>query len=400
MRVRHTVGGQPVRGSLAQPAVFRIPVADQVYELSEEEQLSAAAAAAAAAAYGDAVCAECREAGDDGLLLLCDSCDGAAHTYCVGLGRRVPVGSWHCRACRASEEPAQSCVGVHDDGDDGESKIGASDNSDADYSPAAAEGSGNSEEEVEEESEAGDGDLMPLSTIAASLQSAAGKRRRARSRARVAAALPPARRCRLRSARGTQTAGSRGLARESVAAVAGSALRRSWPAAATSVADDLGWRSRGAAAVARTVGQQRRLQQRVQSLRDNWQLIRNGILDFRAAETAAAASAAAPRWRGGCSSRASPAAAGSTSRPAARTVAAAATASSRAGRTAACGEDDDVARAWATLDRARATLSAGAVGAALNWVAKSPDRLQQPPAVDVHIANLGIALTQDAMEAT
>eukprot|EP00850_Spirogloea_muscicola_P021161 SM000239S08066 [mRNA] locus=s239:116266:117160:+ [translate_table: standard] len=182
MRVRHTVAGRPVRGSLAQPAVFRIPVADQVYEPSEEEQLSAAAAAAAAA-YGDAVCAECHEAGDDGLLLLCDGCDGAAHTYCVGLGRHVPDSSWHCRACRASEEPAQSRVGVHGDGGEGESNIGASDNSDADYSPAAAEGSGNSEEEEEEESEAGDGDLMPLSTIAMSLRSAAGKRRRPRSRA-------------------------------------------------------------------------------------------------------------------------------------------------------------------------------------------------------------------------
>jgi len=45
------------------------------------------------------VCAECQEAGDERLLLLCDGCDAAAHTYCVGLGRSVPRGDWFCEMC-------------------------------------------------------------------------------------------------------------------------------------------------------------------------------------------------------------------------------------------------------------------------------------------------------------
>lgn len=67
----------------------------QVYEPSEEEirQLTDP--------YQHTVCSECQEAGDEGLLLLCDGCDAAAHTYCVGLGRSVPRGDWFCNVCSA-----------------------------------------------------------------------------------------------------------------------------------------------------------------------------------------------------------------------------------------------------------------------------------------------------------
>lgn len=36
---------------------------------------------------------------DDSLLLLCDLCDSASHTYCVGLGFTVPEGDWFCHDC-------------------------------------------------------------------------------------------------------------------------------------------------------------------------------------------------------------------------------------------------------------------------------------------------------------
>lgn len=52
--------------------------------------------------YGSVVCTECQQDGDDGLMLLCDICDSCAHTYCVGLGREVPEGSWYCDCCRAA----------------------------------------------------------------------------------------------------------------------------------------------------------------------------------------------------------------------------------------------------------------------------------------------------------
>ena len=31
--------------------------------------------------------------------MLCDSCNSAYHTFCVGLGRRVPEGDWYCPDC-------------------------------------------------------------------------------------------------------------------------------------------------------------------------------------------------------------------------------------------------------------------------------------------------------------
>ena len=34
--------------------------------------------------------------------MLCDRCDGAAHTFCVGLGTSIPRGDWFCRACQGS----------------------------------------------------------------------------------------------------------------------------------------------------------------------------------------------------------------------------------------------------------------------------------------------------------
>ncbi|BBM98998.1 hypothetical protein MPTK1_1g17880 [Marchantia polymorpha subsp. ruderalis] len=72
---------------------FRIPTRDQVYEPSEEE------IRLFTDPYQNTVCIECQEAGDEGLLLLCDRCDAAAHTYCVGLGRSVPRGDWFCQEC-------------------------------------------------------------------------------------------------------------------------------------------------------------------------------------------------------------------------------------------------------------------------------------------------------------
>ncbi|CAM6112675.1 unnamed protein product [Calypogeia fissa] len=76
---------------------FSIPTRDQVYEPSEEE------IRLFTDPYQNTVCTECQEAGDEGLLLLCDRCDAAAHTYCVGLGRSVPRGDWFCHACQAIE---------------------------------------------------------------------------------------------------------------------------------------------------------------------------------------------------------------------------------------------------------------------------------------------------------
>ena len=61
------------------------------------------------------VCTECQEAGDERLLLLCDRCDSAAHTYCVGLGRSVPHGDWFCNMCCSQVQGFNSDEQEHDE---------------------------------------------------------------------------------------------------------------------------------------------------------------------------------------------------------------------------------------------------------------------------------------------
>ncbi|KAE9602236.1 hypothetical protein Lal_00049498 [Lupinus albus] len=63
-------------------------------------------------------CSICRGVTDESLLLLCDLCDTASHTYCVGLGYTVPEGDWFCPDCaisveaRAKQELDQQSVDV------------------------------------------------------------------------------------------------------------------------------------------------------------------------------------------------------------------------------------------------------------------------------------------------
>lgn len=49
--------------------------------------------------YHDVECTVCHSSADENLLLLCDLCDSASHTYCVGLNQVVPEGDWFCRDC-------------------------------------------------------------------------------------------------------------------------------------------------------------------------------------------------------------------------------------------------------------------------------------------------------------
>lgn len=52
--------------------------------------------------YAETCCTVCKGMEDEGLMLLCDLCDSAAHTYCVGLGANVPEGDWFCHDCTIS----------------------------------------------------------------------------------------------------------------------------------------------------------------------------------------------------------------------------------------------------------------------------------------------------------
>ncbi|KAE9463943.1 hypothetical protein C3L33_04172, partial [Rhododendron williamsianum] len=53
--------------------------------------------------YSEVRCTVCNSEGDENFLLLCDLCDAASHTYCVGLGATVPEGDWFCNDCTVSK---------------------------------------------------------------------------------------------------------------------------------------------------------------------------------------------------------------------------------------------------------------------------------------------------------
>ncbi|KAJ9180310.1 hypothetical protein P3X46_008574 [Hevea brasiliensis] len=89
-----TKNGRTAVGVDLRNVVIEVPERDQVYQPSEEEIRNFIDP------YENVICTECREGGDDGLMLLCDLCDSPAHTYCVGLGRQVPEGNWYCDGCR------------------------------------------------------------------------------------------------------------------------------------------------------------------------------------------------------------------------------------------------------------------------------------------------------------
>ncbi|KAH6835377.1 RING/U-box protein [Perilla frutescens var. hirtella] len=74
--------------------IIVVPECDQVYQPSVEELRGYLNP------YEDAPCTKCHQGGEIALMLLCDLCDSAAHTYCVGLGSEVPDGNWYCVVCR------------------------------------------------------------------------------------------------------------------------------------------------------------------------------------------------------------------------------------------------------------------------------------------------------------
>lgn len=49
--------------------------------------------------YAYVRCNVCQGTTYESLLLLCDLCDTASHTYCVGMGNAVPEGDWFCHDC-------------------------------------------------------------------------------------------------------------------------------------------------------------------------------------------------------------------------------------------------------------------------------------------------------------
>lgn len=94
----HFISRPNVSGLSMSESALKIPVRDQVYHpLGNESR-------ALSDPYAQVNCRVCDGSNDDELLLLCDLCDSAFHTYCTGLGYTVPEGDWYCHDCTILRE--------------------------------------------------------------------------------------------------------------------------------------------------------------------------------------------------------------------------------------------------------------------------------------------------------
>ncbi|XP_020226874.1 uncharacterized protein LOC109808332 [Cajanus cajan] len=88
----------PMLGVISSSRDVKVPHRDQVYHPHGN------VATGPVGSYAETKCSTCHAETDEHLLLLCDLCDTASHTYCVGLGYTVPEGDWFCHDCAISRE--------------------------------------------------------------------------------------------------------------------------------------------------------------------------------------------------------------------------------------------------------------------------------------------------------
>ncbi|KAK8967224.1 hypothetical protein KSP40_PGU003032 [Platanthera guangdongensis] len=100
-----------VPGLFVSESVFEIPIRNQVYHPSGNES------SALSESYDQVSCKICHGTNDDELLLLCDLCDSASHTFCVGLDYTVPEDNWYCHDCVLVREEHAKIDGGADDSD-------------------------------------------------------------------------------------------------------------------------------------------------------------------------------------------------------------------------------------------------------------------------------------------
>ncbi|KAK1433663.1 hypothetical protein QVD17_10577 [Tagetes erecta] len=78
--------------------IVNVPVRDQIYSYNGNATIGPSDP------YSQVKCSVCSGSSDENLLLLCDLCDSAAHSFCVGLGMTVPEGDWFCKDCSLSRD--------------------------------------------------------------------------------------------------------------------------------------------------------------------------------------------------------------------------------------------------------------------------------------------------------
>ncbi|XP_048540848.1 uncharacterized protein LOC125520085 [Triticum urartu] len=115
----HTIRRPPVPGRLPSERIVNVAERNQVYHPRGN-----VSSVVSTDPYVNSRCSVCNCSSDEDLLLLCELCDAASHTYCVGLGTTVPEGDWFCKDCETSKEEHSRCQ-IEDGGssDQGEIEI-------------------------------------------------------------------------------------------------------------------------------------------------------------------------------------------------------------------------------------------------------------------------------------
>ncbi|KAL8250548.1 hypothetical protein R6Q59_034241 [Mikania micrantha] len=93
-----TIRRPPKDGVFISERIVDVPVRDQIYYYNGNATIGPSDP------YSQVKCSGCCGSSDEHLLLLCDLCDSAAHSYCVGLGTTVPEGDWFCKDCTLSRD--------------------------------------------------------------------------------------------------------------------------------------------------------------------------------------------------------------------------------------------------------------------------------------------------------
>ncbi|KAK7347379.1 hypothetical protein VNO80_21909 [Phaseolus coccineus] len=88
----------PMHGVFSSSRDVKVPHRDQAYHPYGNVAIGPVNS------YAETKCGVCLAGTDEHLLLLCDLCDTASHTYCVGQGYTVPEGDWFCHDCAISRE--------------------------------------------------------------------------------------------------------------------------------------------------------------------------------------------------------------------------------------------------------------------------------------------------------
>ncbi|RCV21254.1 hypothetical protein SETIT_4G124300v2 [Setaria italica] len=94
-----TIRRPPVPGRFPDERIVTVPERNQVYHPQGN-----GSSTVGVDPYAETICTVCNGSRDDELLLLCELCDAAAHTYCAGLGTTVPEGDWFCKDCATVRE--------------------------------------------------------------------------------------------------------------------------------------------------------------------------------------------------------------------------------------------------------------------------------------------------------